>query len=156
MKTAATGVGAVVAWMLGVIAVIAIFFAIALATVGLHSATAGLFGRANVHIQNESAPNRIVQQASFEQQYADVTKFKGQITDAKAVLISFEKDNADKADNAIGTMANQHAKLVDEVVGLRQQCQRTVADYNADTNKLLSKDWRDKHLPDTLDLSDCS
>lgn len=143
-------------WYIAIVLVLGVvMWFLALAFLGLHSATAGLIGRANVHIQNESAPNRIVQQAGFEVAFADVTKYKQQIIDAKAALADWDKVNGAKPDNAIGTLASQRAYLQLTLTGATQQCQNTVATYNADTHKTLAKDWKRSDLPYELTDSDC-
>lgn len=130
-------------------------FATAAVTLGLNTATAGLVGKTQTHQVNESAPNRIVQQAAFEQEYADVQKFSTQYADAVKAVTDWDTANAGKPDNAIGTLATQRTYLAQVATGIRQQCLTTVANYNADTHKTLAKDWKDDRLPYELADSAC-
>lgn len=139
--------GAVVFFML-------MAWAVSAVVLGLNVATAGIVGKANVHIQNQSAGNRIVQQASFETAWADVRKYDQQVKDAAIALVEWDKANAGKPDNAIGSLANQHMYLSQVLTGLKQQCQTTVENYNADARKTLAADWRANDLPYQIELSD--
>lgn len=119
---------------------------------GLRVATAGIVGRGEAHIIKESAPNRIIQQAGFEQKFADIQKFDVQVKEAGAAIADWDKANAGKPDNAIGTLAQQRKYLVDVLTGLKQQCQTTVANYNADARKYLAADFRAADLPESISL----
>lgn len=128
---------------------------IAAVTLGLRTATAGIVGKAETHIQNQSSNNRVVQQAGFETAYADVVKYHQQIIDANKAVEDWDKANTGKPDNAIGSLATQRNYLAQTVIGLKQQCQNTVAVYNADTHKTLAKDWKRSDLPYELSNADC-
>lgn len=134
--------------------VLALGWGVAALTLGLRTATAGIVGKANVHIQNQSAPNRIVQQAGFETAFAAVEKFKVQIADARKDLTAWDQANVGKPDNAIGSLATQRAYLSQVVQGLQQQCNNSVASYNADARKILAKDWRSPDLPQEIASGD--
>ena len=119
---------------------------------GFGVATAGIFGRGEAHKIKESAVNRIVQQAAFEQQYADVLKFDQQIEDANRGIAEWDKANAGKQGNAIGTLAQQRAYLVQVRDGLVQQCQNTATAYSAGTRKYLAEDFKSADLPYEISL----
>lgn len=143
-------------WVIGILLFLLIVgWAIAAATLGIRVATAGIVGKANVHIENQSPVNRVVQQAGFETTYADYVAYTDKIKDANAGIVDWDKVNGSKTDNAIGTLATQRQYLVSVRDGLRQQCQNTVAAYNADTHKTLAKDWKDPRLPYELDTATC-
>lgn len=143
-------------WFIGVLLFLLIVgWAIAAATLGIRVATAGIIGKAETHIQNQSSTNRVVQQAGFETAYADYVAYTDKIKDANRGIEEWDKANASKPDNAIGTLATQRQYLVSVRDGLRQQCQNTVATYNADTHKTLAKDWKDPRLPYELDTASC-
>lgn len=144
VRYGAEGIG----WYIAIFLVLlAVFWVLTLAAFGMRVATAGLIGRGEAHIQKESAPNRIIQQAGFETIFADIEKFKIQITDARKAVTEWDSINSNKQDNAIGTLATQRAYLTQVVLGLQQQCNNTVATYNADTHKYLAKDFKDSRLP---------
>lgn len=141
-------------WIIAVVVFLLILgWVLAAVTLGLRTATAGIVGRAETHIQNQSSNNRVVQQAGFETAYADFNGYIEKLKDATAAITEWDKANAGKTDNAIGTLATQRQYLVQVRDGLRQQCQNTVATYNADTHKTLSKDWKRSDLPYELDPS---
>lgn len=139
----------------GVVFVLLLCWVVAAATLGIRTATAGIVGRAETHIQNQSAGNRVVQQAGFETAYADYTGYREKIKDADSGITDWDKVNAGKSDNAIGSLATQRNYLVQVRDGLRQQCQNIVAAYNADTHKTLAKDWKRSDLPYELDTATC-
>ena len=144
------------AWFIGILLFLLIVgWAIAAATLGIRTATAGIVGKAETHIQNQSSNNRVVQQAGFETTYADYVAYTDKIKDANHGIEEWDKANAGKPDNAVGTLATQRQYLVQVRDGLRQQCQNTVAAYNADTHKTLAKDWKDSRLPYELDTATC-
>ncbi len=140
--------------IVGIVAfVLVLGWAIMALTFGLRVATAGIVGRGEAHIIKESAPNRIIQQAGFEQAWADIRMFDQQVKDAGVAVTAWDAANGAKPDNALGTLANQRAYLVQTQTGLRQQCQRTVEQYNADARKYLAHDFRAADLPMEIDLA---
>ena len=120
---------------------------------GMRVATAGIVGAGQAHIQKESAPNRIFQQAFFETAWADIRKYDVQVKDATAAVADWDKVNAGKADNAIGTLANERARLASIATGIRQQCQTTVENYNAAARQYLARDFRAADLPEEIKLT---
>ena len=104
-------------------------------------------GAQQVRQSNQSGNNRVVQQAGFETAYNDILKYDQQVKDAGAAVTDWDKANAGKPDNAIGSLATQRNYLAQTAAGIRQQCQNTVAAYNADAEKTLAKDWRREDLP---------
>lgn len=142
-------------WVIGaVVFFLLLGWTLSAAVLGINVATAGIVGKANVHIQNQSAGNRIVQQAGFETAWADVRKYDQQVKDAAVALADWDKANVGKADNAVGTLAAQRMYLASVVTGLKQQCQTTVENYNADARKTLAMDWRAADLPSQIEIAD--
>ena len=129
---------------------------------GFRIATSDTRGAGNVEIERNSAENRVRSQAFFEQAYEDVQKFDTQIGDAQKAYDNFVADNPKPtAEDLVAAqlysqqMNNRQVTLT----GLQQQCQNTVADYNAEARKTLASKWRSPELPYQIDSSpatDCS
>ena len=129
---------------------------------GFRIATSDTRGAGNVEIERNSAENRVRSQAFFEQAYEDVQKFDTQIGDAQKAYDNFVADNPKPtAEDLVAAqlysqqMNNRQVTLT----GLQQQCQNTVADYNAEARKTLASKWRSPELPYHIDSSpatDCS
>jgi hypothetical protein len=143
-------------FMFTCLAILGVCWGIAAATWGIGVATAGIVGQGEAHKIKESAPNRIVQQASFEQTWADIRKYDQQVKDAARAVDDWDRANAgwQQRDNGIGTLAQQRAYLVQVLTGVKQQCQTTVENYNADARKYLAADFRADDLPYQVDLAD--
>lgn len=136
-----------------IILVVALTIGLVGAAFGFRVATAGLVGAGQQHIQNQGVANRVVQQASFETSYADWVGYTEKLKDANTSIAEWDKANVgwQARDNAIGSLAQARQYLVTVRDGLRQQCQNTVANYNADTHKSLAQDWKRGDLPYELD-----
>lgn len=117
---------------------IAIFIALCIvvpaASWGIHVATSGVEGRGDQIVKNNEEVNRTGKQEMFEQLYADIKGYQVQISTAAKDV----SDNTDPSD------ANR-LKMV--LTGLKNQCTSTVQQYNAETHKILSQDWKDPRLP---------
>jgi len=117
---------------------------------GVSVATSDAKGKGNMEIERNSAENRIRAQAFFEQAFEDVQKFDTQIGDAQKAYDDFVANNPKPtADDLVAAqlysqqMNNRQVTLT----GLMQQCQNTVADYNAEARKTLAAEWRSPELP---------
>jgi len=141
-----------------------IFFAILVAVVlitpvtiwGVSVATSDAKGKGNVEIERNSAENRVRSQAFFEQAYEDVQKFDTQIGDAQKAYDNFVADNPKpSADDLVAAQlyTQQLNNRQVTLTGLQQQCQNTVADYNAEARKTLAAKWRSPELPYQIDSS---
>lgn len=111
---------------------------------GVHVATSGVQGQGDQIVHNNEEVNRTGKQEMFETLYADVQGYKVQITNSVQAV----KDNTDPSDAA---------RLNSIVTGVKNQCVSVVQQYNAETHKVTSKDWKDVRLPYEIDPSDyCS
>jgi hypothetical protein len=123
---------------------------------GVRVATSDTRGAGNVEIERNSAENRIRAQAFFEQSYEDVKKFEVQIGDAQKAYDDFiattPKPTADDV-VAAQLYGQRLSGLQTTLTGLQQQCQNTVADYNAEARKTLAAEWRSDELPYQIDAS---
>jgi hypothetical protein len=127
---------------------------------GVNVATSGIRGAGDVRTQRDRADNRVSAQAFFEQAIADTRKYDTQITDAQAELAAYAAEHKPAADDLVAVQLYQQeiAARRTTLTGLTQQCQTTVANYNAEARKTLRADWRSPDLPyeigDTPD-TDC-
>jgi hypothetical protein len=130
-------------WTLGILALVLICGGIVwAASVG----TSDVKGRGDVHKANNSAINRIQQQANFVQTKADYEGALAKIKVARSSLAAANKANDKKA-------ISQRQVELD---GLVQNCIDTAQQYNADSGKITAKDWKDSGMPETLDPSKCN
>lgn len=126
------GAGWLLVIILGVIGVItsAIFW-------GIGVATSGVKGQGDAIKINNSAENWTAKQAFFEDKYqAAIT------ADAKIALFQKAVDANPKDRTA-----------QDNLTGITSQCMNYVAEYNAESNKFLSQDWKSADLPTKLGLT---
>ena len=140
--------------------VIAAFVAIVVlapATIwGIRVATSDTRGAGNVEIERNSAENRIRAQAFFEQSFEDVKKFDVQIADAQKAYGNFIATNPKPtADDVVAAQiyTQQLNSRQTTLTGLQQQCQNTVAGYNAKARETLAAEWRSRELPYQIDGS---
>ena len=140
--------------------VIAAFVAIVVlapATIwGIRVATSDAKGKGNVEIERNSAENRVRAQAFFEQSYQDIKKFDVQIADAQKAYGNFIATNPKPtADDVVAAQiyTQQLNSRQVTLTGLQQQCQNTVAGYNAEARKTLAAEWRSEQLPYQIDGS---
>ena len=121
-------------WVLIVLVVLAMGGLIWALTVALSAPK----GAGDVIIQNNSADNRIAQQARFEDNYQEIVT-----SDQKIVLAKAQSD-ATPTDKTLQT----------NYTGLVGYCLSVTADYNADAGKILAKDWMSETLPKQIDPFD--
>lgn len=121
---------------------------------GVRVATSDAKGKGNVEIERNSAENRVRAQAFFEQAYQDIKKFDVQVADAQKAYDNFIATNPKPtADDVVAAQIYTQQLNSSQVTltGLQQQCQNTVADYNAEARKTLAAEWRSKELPYQID-----
>jgi hypothetical protein len=129
---------------------------------GIRVATSDTRGAGNVEIERNSAENRIRAQAYFEQSFQDIKKFDVQIVDAQKAYDDFVTNNPKpSADDLVAAQiyGQQLNSRQVTLTGLQQQCQNTVANYDAEARKTLAAEWRSNELPYQIDSSpatDCS
>lgn len=100
-------------------------------------------GSGNAIKQNQSAGNRIEQQAHFEDLAAEFDGYTSKITLAKQGV----KDASTTIDKQIAATNLQ---------GIQQACIDTAQEFNAASRKYLARDWKSAGLPATLDRSVCT
>ena len=109
---------------------------------GIHVATSGVEGKGDQIVHNNSEENRTGQQQEFEDLYADIQSYKVKIKTAAADV----KTNVDPGD--LG-------RLKSVLSGTVNQCASVVQQYNANTHKVLAKDWKDARLPYEIQQTEC-
>ena len=117
---------------------------------GIRVATSDTRGAGNVEIERNSAENRIRSQAFFEQSFEDVQKFDLQIVDAQKAYDDFVANNPKpSAEDLVAAQiyGQQLNSRQVTLTGLQQQCQNTVANYDAEARKTLASKWRSPQLP---------
>jgi hypothetical protein len=152
-------VGRLIFYAFGVIALVTILsgaFTLAVngTVFGIETGFSGIKGRAEQIQQTNSVENRIGKQEYFETTYGDIKAKDIEINNAAQALASFRATNAGKTDNAIGTIANEDARLNQVLTGLKNACAQIVADYNAEARKVTSESWRSKDLPKVIPTND--
>ena len=123
---------------------------------GFRIATSDAKGKGNVELERNSAENRIRAQAYFEQSFEDVQKFDTQIGDAQRAYDNFVADNPKpSAEDLVAAQiyGQQLNSRQVTLTGLQQQCQNTVANYDAEARKTLAAEWRSPGLPYKIDYS---
>lgn len=129
-------------WIIAIVVALCVF--LPLVGWGFHVATSGVEGRGDQIVKNNEEVNRTGKQEMFEQLYADIQGYQVQIGNATKDVSS----NTDVSDAA-------RLKMV--LTGLKNQCTSTVQQYNAETHKITSSDWKDARLPYEIKPSDfCS
>ena len=124
-------------WLWVVSALIAVAI-IAGAWWGISVLVSGPKGAGDTVRQNNSVTNRVFAQQHFEDLYAEVTGDDQKLDQAAA-------DKAAHPDDPF--YATNYTGLVNQCIAARAQ-------YNADANKVLQKDWVSGDLPHQLDSSD--
>ena len=102
-------------------------------------ATADIKGEGDKIIEKESSENFIAAQAFFEDTYAEFDASLDKITLAKVAL------EADPTDPTLRT----------NLSGAQNHCVNVAADYNAESRKYLSEEFKSADLPAKLDSSEC-
>lgn len=124
--------------VVAVVSVILALIVIPIAVWAFTVATSDVKGRGDAVVQENSANNRLEQQAYFQQTYADIkaadTKLDGLQADVKA-------DASDK-----------DAKV--RYRGAEDYCLGLVGDYNAAAQKQIAAKFRDAGLPPQIDTTD--
>ena len=121
-----------------------IFIVAPLATWGLKVAFSGPQGRGDQIIKNNGEVNRTGKQEMFEELYADIKGYKVQIANSEDAV----KGNTDPKDEG---------RLKSVVTGIKNQCVSVVEQYNAESHKITSQDWKDYRLPYEINPSEyCS
>jgi len=124
-----------------IVAVLAIFFALlGWLLWGLGVLGAPVKGAGDAYKQKESASNRIVQQAQFEDLKAEYDSTLVKIKPAKQAL---ERDPDSQIKNT-------------ELTGLVNYCIEVAGEYNAESRKYLAADFKAIDLPATLDRNACT
>lgn len=134
------------------------FFLVVVLPLGLY--LGGVFaspavGRANAYKDKHSASNWTQAQAGFESLYADVIKLDKQVTSAQDDLDQWVKDNPKWQESGpYDPVREDHTNYVTDLKGARQQCQNTVADYNARSRTYTLRDFKSADLPQQIDDQD--
>ncbi len=121
-------------WILIGLAVVAV---ISVGVWGFNVATSGIRGEGDGVIEHNSAENWIAAQAEFEDNYQDILATDLKIDNAYEALQSNPDDKT----------------LQTNYTGLQSYCLSVVADYNADSRKYLSSDFRSADLPSEIDTN---
>lgn len=135
---------------------IAVVLVAPIAIWGIQVATSDTRGAGNVEIERNSAENRVRAQAYFEQSFQDIKKFDVQIVDAQKAYDDFVTNNPKpSADDLVAAQiyGQQLNSRQVTMTGLQQQCQNTVANYDAEARKTLAAEWRSNELPYQIDGS---
>lgn len=96
--------------------------------------TSGVKGKGDVIRQNNDATNRVFAQGHFQTLYGNIKTYQNQLPGARDDVKAGDDPNAKT-----------------NFRGLYNTCVDAVEQYNADSNKVLEKDWKDPDLPKTLD-----
>lgn len=118
-------------WIWGIIALVII---LPLIGWGVSVALSGPKGRGDQIVHNNSEVNRSGKQEMFEDLYADITAYPAKIANAEEQV----KLNVDPTDAA---------RLNTILTGMKNHCTDVVAQYNSESHKILSEDWKDDRLP---------
>lgn len=122
---------------------VALVFALAGAIWGGSVLLSNITGSGNAIKRNQSATNRIEQQANFEDL---VTTYQGYLVKVKLSKAALSA--------ASTTIDKQIAQT--NLQGISQACVDTAQEFNADSRKYLARDWKSAGLPLTLDANACS
>ena len=125
----------IVGVFIGVLAVIGV---ISLGIWGLRVAFAPVKGQGDTIIKNEGVDNRTRAQEKFYTMYNGIVALDANI----AVLAATAREHPNDR------IARQN------VDGQIIACQQAVEAYNAETRKILSRDWRDPELPYEINPND--
>jgi hypothetical protein len=97
-------------------------------------------GRGDQIIRNNSEVNRTGKQEMFEDLYADIKAYPAKIANAADQV----KTNTDPSDTA---------RLQSILTGMKNHCTDVVAQYNSESHKVTSEDWKDDRLPYEINAS---
>jgi ABC-type Zn2+ transport system substrate-binding protein/surface adhesin len=124
------------------IVAVLIIAAISVGGWALDVALSGPAGQGAAYKQKESAVNRIQKQEMFVQLNEDFTGYLSKITIAKSALKN--------------TPADLKGIKQTELEGVQQMCVDTAQQYNAESGKYTSRDWKSTGLPYRLNPNDCT
>lgn len=117
----------------------------------------GIKGQGDSVITKNSSDNFISAQATFERDNETYKTSLAQIKDAKRQLDAFKQEHGTTPNGTpYDPNLEQETNLQTTLVGLTQQCQNTVTDYNTKSKSYLSQDFKGADLPDRLDPAQCS
>jgi hypothetical protein len=111
---------------------------IAGAVFGIRLLLASPSGKAGAFRAKESSTNRVQKQELFEQLEADIAGYTAKIAVAR--------------DTYKASPTDEH---LTELAGVRQECVDTVQQYNAESRKYSSRDFKAADLPYTHDTAEC-
>jgi hypothetical protein len=103
----------------------------------LDVATSGVKGKGDAVKINNSAENWTAKQAFFHEKYNAVLAADKKIGTFKALV---DADTTDKT-------------ALTNYTSMQSQCQNYVSEYNAESSKFLSQDWKDPELPTVINES---
>lgn len=117
---------------------------------------AGTKGDLETEIRDQDVDNRVRAQAFFLDTYNGIMRFDDQLNDAQKALDDYLA-NTPKPNNSDSVAVQLYTQEVDTrqttITGLQQQCRNAISSYNAETDKILSDEWRDSELPYKIDES---
>jgi hypothetical protein len=134
-KVARGGTWRVMAWILGVLAFLAL---VSVSVWGFRVATSDTAGQGNAVIQKNDANNRIAAQQKFETMFQDIVASDRKITVAAAALAGTPGDRT----------------LQTNLTGTINYCLQAVGDYNAAARSYTAEDFRASDLPAQINLTD--
>jgi hypothetical protein len=137
VKESAKGVSVAVIWTIVILAVIALIGGIVW---GFGVATSGIKGQGDAVKINNSAENWTGKQEKFEKLNAGVEAAKEKVTLHKELAAENPNDLTQKQ-----TLA-----------GVRSACISAVHQYNAESRKVLSRDWKSPDLPYEASTAGCN
>ena len=124
-----------VLWIIGILLLVAL---IGGAVWGFQVAFASPAGKGGAYRQKESALNRVQKQEMFQQLNADIDGYIAKIGVAKA---------------AVKTSPSEFNRT--NLVGIQQQCIDTAQQYNAESHKYTSRDFKSANLPYARNPTEC-
>lgn len=137
VKESAKGVSVAVIWTVVILAIMALIGGIVW---GFGVATSGIKGQGDAVKINNSAENWTGKQEKFEKLYAGVEAAKEKVVLQNQLL----KDNPDDLTQR------------QTAAGVKSACINAVQAYNAESRKVLSRDWKSPDLPQSLTTAGCN
>lgn len=113
---------------------------------GVSTGTAPIRGRSGAFQQQQSANNRVFQQANFEKLNADYQ------ADLTTIKIDMNAIREAQKNNDIQMLGQSQVDLV----GVEAHCAQIADSYNAQGHSYLAKDFMTADLPPTLDGETCA
>lgn len=105
--------------------------------------TSNVAGAGGAIRQKNATVNRVQKQEMFEQLAADYDGYLIKI----AAAVTAVKTTTDETDKALRQT---------ELVGLKQVCVDAAQQFNAESHKYTSRDWKSAGLPGSLDAQACA